>query len=289
MRSASASARRPRAACDSWRWCGPDKFAELEKDVGVRASEQLVSEYATTLKSHLGPNDIAGRFSGVSFLALLERGNTHDVEAWAEQVLARFSENVSTIGQKTAALELHHRPHHRAARRLQHRRRRGRRRRSRAPRAQPGRQPDLPSRQGRHRYARAGVRQDLGQAHQVRAHGKPLPPRAAAGGQPAGRRSEHVRRAGAHARSPGQGSAARGIHGRRRAQRPAQEHRSLGGRRIAVVRREDEARRAVRAPVARQRARHRLHRVAQDPAGRRALTIPSASASRSPRASSSST
>ena len=29
----------------------PDKFAELEKDVGVRASEQLVSEYATTLKS----------------------------------------------------------------------------------------------------------------------------------------------------------------------------------------------------------------------------------------------
>ena len=79
----------------------PDKFAELEKDVGARASEQLVSEYATTLKSHLGPNDIAGRFAGVSFLALIERGNTHDVEAWAEQVLARFSETVSTVGQKT--------------------------------------------------------------------------------------------------------------------------------------------------------------------------------------------
>src|SRR5688572_576862 len=79
----------------------PDKFAELEKDVGVRASEQLVVEYATTLKSYLGPNDIAGRFSGVSFLALLERGNTHDVEAWAEAVLARFSESTSTVGQKS--------------------------------------------------------------------------------------------------------------------------------------------------------------------------------------------
>jgi diguanylate cyclase (GGDEF)-like protein len=79
----------------------PDKFAELEKDVGSRASEQLLSEYAAMLKSHLGPNDICGRFAGVSFLALLERGNTHDVEAWAEQVLARFSESVSTIGQKT--------------------------------------------------------------------------------------------------------------------------------------------------------------------------------------------
>jgi len=79
----------------------PDKFAELEKDVGVRASELLVAEYATMLKSHLGPNDIAGRLCGVSFLALLERGNTHDMEAWAEQVLERFSEKTSNIGQKT--------------------------------------------------------------------------------------------------------------------------------------------------------------------------------------------
>ena len=79
----------------------PDKFAELEKDIGARASEQLVAEYAAMLKSHLGPNDIAGRFSGVAFLALLERGNTHDVEAWAEAVLARFSESPSTVGQKT--------------------------------------------------------------------------------------------------------------------------------------------------------------------------------------------
>jgi diguanylate cyclase (GGDEF)-like protein len=79
----------------------PDKFAELEKDVGVQKSEQLVAEYAALLKSHLGPNDIAGRFAGVSFLALIERGNSHDVEAWAEQVLERFSQHVSTFGQKT--------------------------------------------------------------------------------------------------------------------------------------------------------------------------------------------
>jgi len=79
----------------------PDKFAELEKDVGVRQSEQLLAEYAATLKSHLGPNDIAGRLAGVAFLALIERGNTHDVEAWAEAVLERFSRSVSTIGQKT--------------------------------------------------------------------------------------------------------------------------------------------------------------------------------------------
>src|SRR5262245_25778443 len=79
----------------------PDKFAELEKDAGVRQSEQIVSEYATLLKSHFGPNDIPGRFAGVSFLALIERGNSHDVEAWAEAVHERFAQHVSTIGQKT--------------------------------------------------------------------------------------------------------------------------------------------------------------------------------------------
>ncbi len=79
----------------------PDKFAVIEKDVGARNSDQLVAEYATTLKSYLGPNDIAGRFAGVAFLALLERGNPHDVEAWAEAVLARFSETTSTVGQRT--------------------------------------------------------------------------------------------------------------------------------------------------------------------------------------------
>ncbi len=79
----------------------PDKFAELEKDVGARGSEQLVGEYATLLKSYLGPNDIAGRYAGVSFLALIERGNSHDVEAWAEAVLGRFSETVSTVGQRS--------------------------------------------------------------------------------------------------------------------------------------------------------------------------------------------
>ncbi|MDF3020332.1 MAG: hypothetical protein K0Q92_1635 [Steroidobacteraceae bacterium] len=79
----------------------PDKFAELEKDVGARGSEQLLAEYATLLKSYLGPNDIAGRYAGVSFLALIERGNSHDVEAWAEAILQRFSENISTVGQRS--------------------------------------------------------------------------------------------------------------------------------------------------------------------------------------------
>jgi EAL domain-containing protein (putative c-di-GMP-specific phosphodiesterase class I) len=37
----------------------------------------------------------------VSFLVLIERGNSHDVEAWAEAILQRFSESVSTVGQRS--------------------------------------------------------------------------------------------------------------------------------------------------------------------------------------------
>ena len=65
---------------------------------GRRRARRASSWWANTprtLKSHLGPNDIAGRFSGVSFLALIERGNSHDVEAWAEAGARRASAKTS--------------------------------------------------------------------------------------------------------------------------------------------------------------------------------------------------
>lgn len=78
----------------------PDKFASVEQDVGITASEQVLIEFATLLKEHLNPNDIAGRLGGVGFLVLLERGNERDVEAWVEQLIAKAAKNVVRIGEK---------------------------------------------------------------------------------------------------------------------------------------------------------------------------------------------
>ncbi|HNS26969.1 MAG TPA: EAL domain-containing protein [Steroidobacteraceae bacterium] len=78
-----------------------DKFAELEKEIGPVASEQLLTEFAGMLREHASPTDIAGRFSGTSFLLLLERGNERDVEAWAEQLVARTAKHVFHVGAKT--------------------------------------------------------------------------------------------------------------------------------------------------------------------------------------------
>jgi len=79
----------------------PDKFAEIEKEVGAGASEAVLVELAKVLQEHLNAKDIAGRFGGVSFLVLLERGNERDVEAWSEQLIAKCNKLVVRIGQKS--------------------------------------------------------------------------------------------------------------------------------------------------------------------------------------------
>ncbi len=81
-----------------------DKFAALERVVGVTASEDVVSEVARLLKDTLHPKEIAGRFGGVRFLALLERGNEHDINAWSERVLTRMQRHVMRLNDKSVSV-----------------------------------------------------------------------------------------------------------------------------------------------------------------------------------------
>jgi diguanylate cyclase (GGDEF)-like protein/PAS domain S-box-containing protein len=82
----------------------PDKFADIEHEVGAAASEEVLQEFAKVLQEHLNAKDIAGRFGGVSFLVLLERGNERDVEAWTEQLIALCGKQVVKIGKKSMNL-----------------------------------------------------------------------------------------------------------------------------------------------------------------------------------------
>jgi multidomain signaling protein FimX len=81
-----------------------DKFAALERVLGITASEEVVTEVARLLKEALHPKEIAGRFGGVRFLALLERGNEHDISAWSERVLTRVQRHVMHINDKTVSV-----------------------------------------------------------------------------------------------------------------------------------------------------------------------------------------
>ncbi len=81
-----------------------DKFATIEREIGAIASEEVLVEFAKVLKDALHPKELAGRFGGVKFLVLLERGNEHDVEVWGEQLLARVQKHVFRAKDKTVTV-----------------------------------------------------------------------------------------------------------------------------------------------------------------------------------------
>ena len=81
-----------------------DRFATIEKDVGVTASEQVLLEFAELLRAHVGNKDVPGRFGGVGFIVLLERGNDRDVEAWAEQFVAQTGKHLFHVGAKSLSV-----------------------------------------------------------------------------------------------------------------------------------------------------------------------------------------
>ena len=83
---------------------GLDKFAALERIVGVTASEEVFTEQARLIRESLHPKEIAGRFGGVRFLALLERGNENDITAWAEQLLERVQKHLMRVDEKEVSV-----------------------------------------------------------------------------------------------------------------------------------------------------------------------------------------
>jgi diguanylate cyclase (GGDEF)-like protein/PAS domain S-box-containing protein len=82
----------------------PDKFSALERIVGVTASEAILTEQARLIHESLHPKELSGRFGGVRFLALLERGNENDITAWAEQLLERVQKHLMRVDEKEVSV-----------------------------------------------------------------------------------------------------------------------------------------------------------------------------------------
>jgi multidomain signaling protein FimX len=81
-----------------------DKFAALERVVGATASETILIEVGRLLRETLHPKELVGRFGGVRFLVLLERGNEHDINAWSERLLARLQKHVMRVRDKSVSV-----------------------------------------------------------------------------------------------------------------------------------------------------------------------------------------
>ena len=82
----------------------PDKFATVERDVGLFASEDVLAAFASLVREGLHANEIIGRLGGTSVLVLLERGNDHDIEAWGSQLVLRVAKHVVSVGEKSLSI-----------------------------------------------------------------------------------------------------------------------------------------------------------------------------------------
>ncbi len=82
----------------------PDKFGDVEDEVGPVASEDVLVQMAELLGGLVHPNDLCGRFGGNVFAMVIERGTLRDIEAWAENVVTRMSEQIFEVASHTISL-----------------------------------------------------------------------------------------------------------------------------------------------------------------------------------------
>ncbi|HUF71325.1 MAG TPA: EAL domain-containing protein [Gammaproteobacteria bacterium] len=82
----------------------PDKFSEVERDVGPISSEEIIAQLAGILGRLMSESDVAGRFGGTVFAFVLERGSLRDIQAWAENALHRISEHLFEAAGRSLSL-----------------------------------------------------------------------------------------------------------------------------------------------------------------------------------------
>jgi diguanylate cyclase (GGDEF)-like protein/PAS domain S-box-containing protein len=79
----------------------PDKYEAVLEDVGVMIGEDFLTDFARLLREQVQEGDLAGRFGGNGFMLLIERGNSLDVDAWAEHVVHKVATEMFQVGSKS--------------------------------------------------------------------------------------------------------------------------------------------------------------------------------------------
>ncbi len=82
----------------------PDKFREVEEQIGPLASEDVLIQIAAQLRELTQPQDLYGRFGGQVFTLFLERATLRDVEAWAQNALARIAGRIFESAHNTLSV-----------------------------------------------------------------------------------------------------------------------------------------------------------------------------------------
>ena len=229
-----------------------------------------MAQLAELLRMQLTANDLCGRFGGNGFLILLERGTARDVETWAENVVKRVDDHTFSFDEKNLVGHGHGGSGAPAAGQSRRRARRS-----------PMR--STPTRRGRELGGNQMYAVDKSDTDtRVQAYDKiwvkhiksalmenrfrlVQQPIASLLGEDKGMFDVLVRMLD----EQGNEVLPAEFIARRRAQRPDEEHRPLGHRRLDVLRREPQGRLHLRAPVQGHDARQEPDRLARDAAANR--------------------
>jgi diguanylate cyclase (GGDEF)-like protein len=94
----------PKSGVRALAYIRPDKFRELEDQVGPLATEDVLIQLAAQLGELVQPQDLCGRFGGQVFTAFLERGSLRDIEAWAQNAVAKIGSRIFRSAHNTVSL-----------------------------------------------------------------------------------------------------------------------------------------------------------------------------------------
>ncbi len=96
--------RKPKSGLHVLAYVKIDRFAEVQKKIGILDSEEVLAQFAEEMRKRMHPRDLAGRFEGTSLVVLMERGSVRDGHVWGTQFAKHVSKTTFDIGEKSAQI-----------------------------------------------------------------------------------------------------------------------------------------------------------------------------------------
>ncbi len=78
----------------------PDQLSAVGDEIGALHFEDFIGQFAGLINEVRQPNDLIGRFGDGTFVLLMERGTTRDVETWANNLVRKVAAQVLRVGDK---------------------------------------------------------------------------------------------------------------------------------------------------------------------------------------------
>jgi len=81
-----------------------DNFEKVCANVGYLNSEEVLAQFAETMRKRMHPRDVAGRFEGTTLMVLLERGSVRDAEVWGKQLCQHIQQKTFDVADRSTQL-----------------------------------------------------------------------------------------------------------------------------------------------------------------------------------------